>query len=666
MSDPYLYLEDLVKAEAPKPPKNIGGGSAPSARQTLAGGPKATPKASSGAKAIAQGVPGNIGGGSAPPASQTLKQANPNPPVSPNAKAVASGVEWEYYKGSGTPPAEGGYEQSPTGKWRRPLGSGGKGSSGEAEGLIEGMGEEAKAKEAAKDESTQLINEITQQEPEKRTVTSGKESGPVGSSAAKIEESKRAAANGGAPPPVSEGAKESVASKKAAKKEAASSKKDTVASIKEIEGHIKAGESDKANTALGKLYESRADMEPNDRKKLDSIIEKMAKQSVAAEEKKAKADKLEGKTPKDNKDKPVPVTSAEMEMERDLHKQQAQEVVDAIKAHMEAGDVDETKTKQLETVLTVLEKQAGMKAMPTKEEKKALSTARKAAGEYGKKPKEVASTEEEAGAKEQKAKGPNYAQMFNAGRGAGSALGAAAATAQGAGGLASGSINYASQGAVQAGHHLLSGGVDAGAKESATVEASSAKKAPKKGAEVEQSSMKTEKALELYLDLDMIKAVQSPNVGTASHSGSRAKMKHEASYDKRPAGIASAGLVTKEDPDQKRKTSGGGETVSEDIDEKLKFKKEEEEETDTEKSLVTTPNPTEFLKSLNHEVREELKMFLPNDMETAFMVDVLDYDPILVSKGQMSIKGKDRHRFNEWAQERLYKSISSLNERVSR
>ena len=29
MSDPYLYLEDLVKAEVPKPPKNIGGGSAP-------------------------------------------------------------------------------------------------------------------------------------------------------------------------------------------------------------------------------------------------------------------------------------------------------------------------------------------------------------------------------------------------------------------------------------------------------------------------------------------------------------------------------------------------------------------------------------------------------------------------------------------------------------
>ena len=656
MSDPYLYLEDLVKAEVPKPPKNIGGGSAPSARQTLAGGPKATPKASSGAKAIAQGVPGDIGGGAAPPAAQTLKQANPNPPVSPNAKAVASGVEWEYYKGSGTPPAEGGYEQSPTGKWRRPVGSGGKGTSGEAEGLIEGMGEEAKAKEAAKDESTQLINEITKQEPEKRLVSSGKEAGPVGSSAAKIEESKRAAANGGAPPPVSAGAKEAVASKKAAKKEAASAKKDTAASIKEIEDHIKAGESDKANSALGKLYESRADMQPDDRKKLDSVIEKMAKQSVAAGEKKAKADKLEGKTPKDDKDKPVPVTSPEMEMERDVHKQQVQELVDSIKTNMDSGMVaDEAKAKQLENVIDVLEKQANMKDMPTQEEKKAFSTARKAAGEYGKKPKE-ADSEEQVAAEPKKT---NYAAKFNSGMEAGTRIGHAAATTAGAGGIASTTIDYASSGAVNAGHHLLSGG-------KVEAPASSAAKAPKKGAEVEQSSMKTEKSLELYLDLDLIKAVQSPNIGTSSPSGSRAKMKHEASYDKRPAGIASAGLVTKEDPDQKRKTSGGGETVSEDIDEKLKFKKEEEEETDTEKSLVTTPNPTEFLKSLNHEVREELKMFLPNDMETAFMVDVLDYDPILVSKGQMSIKGKDRHRFNEWAQERLYKSISSLNERVSR
>lgn len=659
MSDPYLYLEDLVKAEAPKPPKNIGGGSAPSARQTLAGGPKATPKASSGAKAIAQGVPGDIGGGAAPPAAQTLKQANPNPPVSPNAKAIASGVEWEYYKGSGTPPAEGGYEQSPTGKWRRPLGSGGKGTSGEAEGLISEMGKEAEAKEAAKDESTQLINEITQQEPEKKLVSSGKESGPVGSSAAKIEESKRAAANGGAPPPVSQGAKDAVASKKAAKKEAASAKKDTAASIKEIEDHIKAGESDKADSALGKLYESRADMEPDDRKKVDSIIQKLAKQSVVAGEKKAKADKLEGKKPADTKDKPVPVTSPEMEMERDHHKQQAQEVVDSIKAHMDSGAVaDEAKAKQLENIIEVLEKQSSIKNMPSQDEKKALSTARKAAGEYAKKPKEEAAAEEGQAAAEPKK--INYAAKFNSGLAAGTGIGQAAATAEGAGALVSSTINYASSGAVNAGHHLLSA-------DKAEATAVSAAKAPKKGAEVEQSSMKTEKALELYLDLDMIKAVQSPNIGTSSPSGSRAKMKHEASYDKRPAGIASAGLVTKEDPDQKRKTSGGGETVSEDIDEKLKFKKEEDdEEKDTEKSLETAPNPTDFLKSLNKDVREELKMFLPNDMETNFMVDVLEYDPILVSKGQMSIKGKDRHRFNEWAQERLYKSIDSLNERVSR
>jgi hypothetical protein len=46
------------------------------------------------------------------------------------------------------------------------------------------------------------------------------------------------------------------------------------------------------------------------------------------------------------------------------------------------------------------------------------------------------------------------------------------------------------------------------------------------------------------------------------------------------------------------------------------------------------------------------------------MVDVLQYDPDLVSKGQKNIMGKDRHRFNEWMQGRLSKSISLLTERI--
>jgi hypothetical protein len=46
------------------------------------------------------------------------------------------------------------------------------------------------------------------------------------------------------------------------------------------------------------------------------------------------------------------------------------------------------------------------------------------------------------------------------------------------------------------------------------------------------------------------------------------------------------------------------------------------------------------------------------------MIDVLGLDPAVVSKGQAIITGKDRHRFNEWAQDRLTKSIASLNERI--
>ena len=93
MADPFLYLEDLVKAAVPKPPANIGGGAKPpKAQKTLA--QAATPK-----------PPKNIGTGTIanapkPPAAQkTIAGGTSTPPVSANAKAVASGVKWEYWRG---------------------------------------------------------------------------------------------------------------------------------------------------------------------------------------------------------------------------------------------------------------------------------------------------------------------------------------------------------------------------------------------------------------------------------------------------------------------------------------------------------------------------------------------------------------------------------------
>jgi hypothetical protein len=98
------------------------------------------------------------------------------------------------------------------------------------------------------------------------------------------------------------------------------------------------------------------------------------------------------------------------------------------------------------------------------------------------------------------------------------------------------------------------------------------------------------------------------------------------------------------------------------VDEELKVKKEKEEEEKEDKPVDKSLDPIGFLKSLNLSIQEELSYHLPNSMEALFMIKELEYDPILVSKGQLAITGKDRHRFNEWAHSRLSKSLISLTE----
>jgi hypothetical protein len=186
MSEPFLYLEDLIKAELPKPPKNIGGGAKPPAgRATLAGGAKDTPAVGDKAQAIAGGPLKRLEG-PAPSGATTLSQANPNPPVSDAAKA-ASTQTYEYWSGSGTPPSSGGWEKGPEGGWRRPEGSGGGGGKGESENLISDM--------APAESEDPAVNQKAAQDPDKKLVSSGdKETVPVSSSAEKIEASKQAEA----------------------------------------------------------------------------------------------------------------------------------------------------------------------------------------------------------------------------------------------------------------------------------------------------------------------------------------------------------------------------------------------------------------------------------------------------------------------------------------
>jgi len=445
---------------------------------------------------------------------------------------------------------------------------------------------------------------VAQQAPAK-TVSSSEEAGPVSSSAAKIEESKRAVAT---PPPSEE--------------------------AKNIAKEGKESTKDKQEAA----------------KKLKNEAEKQVKEEAASQAK-------EGEKPKKPTNAEIEKKAQMLEMEADNHRQSASNMLQNVQAHMEL-ETDPEKKAQLEKIAGYLDEQSNLKGEPTSQDKDILKMAQQAVKHHGvnKPPKEEA--------QQPGRKAPpkvNYARVFNQARAAGARVGSAAATVQGAGELGSSALNYASSGAVSSGQHLLGNNNEKKAAETA------AKKAPKKGAEVEQSSMKTEKSLGIYIDLQKAVQTGSPH-GHTTPSDKRARIKYESSYAKRPVGVANEGIVTEDDEDKGKKWNHSDEdSVQAEVDAKLKAKEKDEEKEKEEKEEVTkslTPDPISMLKSLNSEVRQELSRVLPTDLESTFMLEVLEYDPSVVSKGQAFIRGKDRHRFNEWAHARLSKSISSLNERV--
>ena len=704
MSEPFLYLEDLVKAEVPKPPKSIGGGAKPpGARSTLAGGPKATPPASDKAQALAGGPLKRIEA-PAPPGEQTLSQKNPNPPVSPAAKQ-ASTIKYEWWSGTGTPPADGGWEKGPEGGWRRPEGSGKGGGKGESENLISDMAPDAKPEDPT-------TAQKQDQAPDKKLVTSGdKESAPVSSSAEKIEAAKqgdigkeledRAALNETGHfrdnPDVGQRAfkeehrlpkddkgrvkyfedfpgwsrekHEATAREALANKDYATAADHIIASKQTGEPQRSREESDAAGDIAAEFtkktggirpMQHRATRQRKEAKKVAANAHAESEKKIRAEAEKqlkeeAKSAAGEGEKPKKPNQEQIKKMAQKLSMEADNHRQSARNMLENVQAHAER-ETDPERKEQLEKIAGYLEEQSNIKGDIGNQDKDILKMAQQAVKHHGanKPPKD-----EEP--KEQVSNKPkyNYGAAFDSGRALGEQVGGAAATLEGGGAFVPTVVNYGGKGAVQGGHHLLRGDGKKAASEAAP------KKAPTKGAEVEQSSMKTEKSLPLYLDLDILKAVSSPNIGNTTPSESRARIKHESSYAKRPVGVANEGIVTEDDPDEgKDWKHDDANAVETSVDQKLKEKETDEEETEEETEKALLADPSSLLKSLNTEVRTELNRVLPSANEASFMVNVLHYDPTLVAKGQKHIMGKDRHLFNEWMQGRLSKSISSLTERI--
>jgi hypothetical protein len=392
-------------------------------------------------------------------------------------------------------------------------------------------------------------------------------------------------------------------------------------------------------------------------KKINSnIVKEAKKQSIKLKPPKpiAEAPKAKDKT----NDKPnVPDSSSSVSTSSDTGKKKevtAPEKKTSTKApekQAEAPTAEETAKKRKEVAAT----NAKVKEKKKKAEEAAAATAPPSADstvlpadEQDKKP-----------AKKPEGKKINYASVFDRGRLAGTRFAEAAATAEAGGYILSGGVEYGVGGAIRVGQHLLNSKTPNTDKKPEDKKPSS-EPSPPKGAQVAQSSMKS---LPLYLDL--FKAIQMPNVGHTTPDDRKARIQHDASYAKRPVGIASSDVVTEDDPDKGkrwRSDSSEADTVQARVDEELKVKKEKEEEEKEDKPVDKSLDPIGFLKSLNLSIQEELSYHLPNSMEALFMIKELEYDPILVSKGQLAITGKDRHRFNEWAHSRLSKSLISLTE----
>lgn len=254
--------------------------------------------------------------------------------------------------------------------------------------------------------------------------------------------------------------------------------------------------------------------------------------------------------------------------------------------------------------------------------------------------------------KPKKERGVNFLAMFRAGQAAGSQAGAAAATIHGAGALGSMAVNYGVSGVGMAGHKLLSplqpgdpaapkqpGAPTSPPKETKPTQPAGDAAATTTGKTTEVAQASLGKSFGLYLDLS--KSVNIPNTSVSTPTPEKAKKQYEESYKKRPVGVDNETTPVDE--------SDRGSAWSK--------KSVEEDEEDKE-------NPKDILKSITAMSKAYRSVAAPTDLETDFLLNVVKADPSQVYSGEIVIKGQLRHRFNEWAHNRLRGSLSELETKV--
>lgn len=336
------------------------------------------------------------------------------------------------------------------------------------------------------------------------------------------------------------------------------------------------------------------------------------------------------------------------------HKQQAQDLHDTLQQHIEQLEAqgEDQKADHLRSIQEQAKTHIENDMMPGKEEEQNLKELHKIAGEYSKPPKQQTTEEGEAKGKTTKqttektkttgGRSRSWAAAFGRGRQFGSSVGRAALTGS-AGAIGADVLDAAGGGVVSVGESLLS-------------KPSRVQERAQKEAQKEDKSVDKGLYLSLDADLDLIKAVNPPNVGTTTESDRRMKTKMNSSYAKQPVGVmGQSGVAMEDDPDVGKEWKHSEEdSVSAEVEEELEDqKKKKEDEEETEKSY-------NILKSLRSSIEDELSVFRYNQREVEFLRDVLGYPESDINKGLVRITGRERAMFQEWLQDNLNKSVSSM------
>lgn len=174
--------------------------------------------------------------------------------------------------------------------------------------------------------------------------------------------------------------------------------------------------------------------------------------------------------------------------------------------------------------------------------------------------------------------------------------------------------------------------------------------------------------MKLYLDLE--KAGQGQTGGKDNISGSRKAAKVRSSYEKQPVGVTGGGHT----PDHPDKGGKWQHTEEDSVDTELEEDREKqrtkaadrnlipEDEDAEEKSINKSFNSSanDLVKSIGMYVSSMSGLKKPSNTEREFLTEVMGFTEDDIRKGLAKIHGTDRHRFNEWLQDRLYKSLDAL------